>query len=176
MGHGLRICCDPVVIFCCKIDIFGAQARKNPLDLSTAVSGISVFDDDLPSQLSYDCGRAMPYQGLTLRFHTRSVQRMTGNNIDVRRQVSLEGRHFRCFTRSLTAYDCVFLRSYCRISLRIKSWSSGLPYIDHTLQRLLQCARLPHYTRSNRWSGRRGDHLQGLLHCPGQLPSASTWH
>lgn len=101
MGHGLGVSCDAVVLLCCEIDVCAAEARENMLNFVEVGLGGAVLDED---------------KGLAFGIDVRAVEGMAADDVNVLREVLLEGSNLGGFARCLTSDDGTLLCSFSRVS------------------------------------------------------------
>ena len=104
MSDSLGICCDPVMLLVRQVSNLTLEAAQDPLHQCQSFGSTPVVDDD---------------QGLSFRGDSRSVHRVTGDDVDILGQVLLERRNLWCLNRCLTRHNCANLCRYSRVETRV---------------------------------------------------------
>ena len=90
MGDSLRVGCDAIMLFTCQPHNSGVKTEQNSLNR---------FDTFLRRPVGYDDQR------LAFGIYLRTMQGMTGDDVDILRQKLLESRQFGCFAGRLPSND-----------------------------------------------------------------------
>jgi hypothetical protein len=90
MCHSLGVSCDAIMLLACEVDVLRLETGENFLDKGKVGIGCAMFDQ---------------HQWLPFRVDPRAVERMTGDDANIGRQVFLKSSDLRCFAGCLTADD-----------------------------------------------------------------------
>src|SRR5690242_222293 len=90
MGDSLGICCDPVMLLVRQVSNLTLKAAQDPLHQCQSLGSTPMVDDD---------------QRLSFRGDSRSVHRVTGDDVDIFGQVLLERRNLWCLNRCLARHN-----------------------------------------------------------------------